>query len=129
MEQLIVTSPLNVDLTSLRQSIHALQAASMRLDTEKAEAEVGLRTILRKLKKKQAFVRKLYRKQKKCICKLAKYIGMECKTPEDGEPTDFMFVLIQSDTCRSVDHPQIPEEATAKGDETCSGCQSQAYRI
>ncbi|KAI9574759.1 hypothetical protein HD554DRAFT_2232863 [Boletus coccyginus] len=77
VEQLIVTSPLKVDLTSLRQSIHALQAASMRLDTEKAEAEVKLRTILRKLKKRQAFVRKLYRKPRKCICKLAKYIGME----------------------------------------------------
>lgn len=93
VEQLIVTSPLKVDITPLRQSIHALQAASVRLDTEKAEAEVKLRTILRKLKKRRAFIRKLYRKLRKCICKLAKYIGMEYKAPEDGELTDFMFVF------------------------------------
>lgn len=93
MEQLIDSSSLEVDLTPLRESIQALQAVSVRLDTEKAEAEVKLRTILRKLKKRQALRRKLYRKLKEGICKLVKYIGKECKVPKDGEPTDFMFAL------------------------------------
>jgi N-acetylated-alpha-linked acidic dipeptidase len=93
VEQLIVTSSLEVDLTSLRQSIQALQAASVRLDTEKAEAKAKLRTILRKVKKRQTLVRRLYRKLRKVICKLAKYIGKECKAPENGEPTDFMFAF------------------------------------
>ncbi|KAF8551474.1 Zn-dependent exopeptidase [Imleria badia] len=91
VEQLTVTSSLEVDLTSLHQSIQALQAASVRLDTEKAEAEVKLRTILRKMKKRQALMRKLYRKSSKWICKLAKYIGNECEVPEDEQPTDFVF--------------------------------------
>lgn len=90
MEQLIVTSSLQVDLTSLRQSIQALGAASIQLDAEKAEAEAKLRTILGKLKKRQELRRKLYRK---VICKLVKYIGKECKAPEDGEPTDFLFAF------------------------------------
>lgn len=93
VEQLIVALSLEVDLTSLRQSIQALQAASVRLDTEKAEAEVKLRKILRKLKKGQALRRKLYRKLRKGVCKLAKYIGKKCKAPEDREPTDFVFAF------------------------------------
>lgn len=93
VEQLIVTSSLEVDLTSLRQSILALQAASVRLDTEKTEAKAKLRTILRKFKKRQALAGKLYRKLRKVICELAKYIGRECKAPEDWEPTDFVFAF------------------------------------
>ncbi|KAF8546620.1 Zn-dependent exopeptidase [Imleria badia] len=49
-----------VDLTSLRKSIQALRAACERLDTEKAEAEVKLRTLLRKTKKRQRRIRKLF---------------------------------------------------------------------
>ncbi|KAF8138385.1 hypothetical protein EV363DRAFT_1427308 [Boletus edulis] len=91
VEQLVVVSSLEVDLTSLRQSIQALQVASVRLDAEKAAAEGKLRTILRKLKKRRALKRKLYRKLKEWICKLANYVRKECKAPEDGELTDFMF--------------------------------------
>lgn len=93
VEQLAVTSSLEVDFTSLGQSIQALQAASVRLDIEKAEAEVELRKILRKLKKRQTFRRKLCRKLRKVVCKLAKYIRKECKAPEDGESTDFVFAF------------------------------------
>lgn len=93
VEQLIVTSSLGVDLTSLRQSIQALHTASVRLETEKVGAEVKLRKILRKLKKGHALRRKLYRKLRKGVCKLAKLIGKKCKAPEDRESTDFVFAF------------------------------------
>lgn len=93
VERLAVASSLEVDLTSLRQSIQALQAASARLDTEKAEAEVKLRKILGNLKKRKGLRRKLCHKLRKGICKLAKYIGKKCKAPEDGELTDFVFAF------------------------------------
>ena len=89
MEQLADTSSLDVDFTSLRQSIQALQAASMRLDIEKAEAEIGLRGTLRKSWKGQTLRHKACR----VICKLANYIGKECKTPEDRKFPDFMFAF------------------------------------
>lgn len=93
VEQLAATSLLEVNFTSLRQSVQALQAASARLDVEKTEAEVTLRKILRKLKKRRTSRRELCRKLRKVICKLTKYIGKECKAPEDGEFTDFVFAF------------------------------------
>ena len=109
MEQHTVTSSLEVDLTSLRQSIQALQAASAQLDTEKVEAEIKLRTILRKMKKRQTFMRKLYRKLREGICKLAEYVGKECAAPEDGEPTDFVFAFNLFDVCIFVNHRRPPD--------------------
>ena len=78
MEELADTLSLDVDFTSLRQSMQALQAASVRLDVEKAEAEANLRKSLGKL-----LQHKIYR----IICKLLKYIGKECKRHEKGEPS------------------------------------------
>lgn len=113
VEQLIVTSSLEVDLTSLRQSIQALQTASVRLDTEKVEAEAKLRKILGKLKKRQALRRKLYHKLRKGICKFMKYIGKECKAPKDRE---FAFALFNLTPACLLSIPQVFEEATVEGD-------------
>jgi len=74
-------------LTPLRQSMQALQAASVRLDVEKAEAEVNLRKTLGKLKKRRGFVHEIFR----ITCKLLKYIGKEYKRHEKGELPSFMF--------------------------------------
>lgn len=93
MEQLAVTSSLEVNFTSLRRSIQTLQTASVRLDVEKAEAEAELRKILRRLKKRQTRRHKLCRKLMKVVCKLTKYIGKECNAPEDGKFTDFVFAF------------------------------------
>ncbi|KAF8842762.1 Zn-dependent exopeptidase [Paxillus ammoniavirescens] len=78
VEALSVVASVGIDLTPLRESIQALQAASAELDTEKAEAEHKLRKVLRKLKKRRAHDRKLWRKVRKGICKLKKLFGKEC---------------------------------------------------
>ncbi|KAG9317382.1 hypothetical protein JVU11DRAFT_1581 [Chiua virens] len=85
VEQLVASSSLEVDFSLLRQSIQAIQGATAQLETEKIEAEVELRQILRKLKRRRGHLRKLYRKLRKAVCNLAKYIGKECKEHEDEE--------------------------------------------
>ncbi|KAF9226672.1 Zn-dependent exopeptidase [Gyrodon lividus] len=78
VEALSVAACLDVDFASLRESIQTLQAASTELDAEKVEAELELRKVLNRLKKGQAYRRKLRRKVRKGICKLKKLFGKQC---------------------------------------------------
>ncbi|KAJ7094526.1 Zn-dependent exopeptidase [Mycena belliarum] len=68
-------SAVDVDLSPLRKSIVALQAASHSLDFEKDSAEKDLRKMIRKWMKRQF---KLRRKLRKVYCRLRKIFGHPC---------------------------------------------------
>lgn len=75
------SSSLEVEFSSLRDSIHGLKDASIKLDIEKAEAEKRLKKVLKSLRKRHALCRKFRRKVQNGICKLRKLFGKEC--PKD----------------------------------------------
>ncbi|KAH9948355.1 Zn-dependent exopeptidase [Amylocystis lapponica] len=73
-EQLASTTSLDLDFTSLHESLHALRAASEALDAEKTNAEHTLRRLLRRLAKHALIKRKLRR----MLCSLKRVFGIEC---------------------------------------------------
>ncbi|KAJ7228374.1 hypothetical protein GGX14DRAFT_692427 [Mycena pura] len=75
IEGMVLDSSISVDLSPLRKSITALQAASHSLDFEKASAERELRSIIRKWAKRQ---HKLKKKLRKAWCRLKKIFGRKC---------------------------------------------------
>ncbi|EPQ59132.1 Zn-dependent exopeptidase [Gloeophyllum trabeum ATCC 11539] len=81
VEEIVSSSSAEVNLLPLRQSIKALQKASVALDVEKHRAEHALRRAIEKLKKKHAIMRKI----RKAICKIRKHIGKPCHKKEDEE--------------------------------------------
>ncbi|KAI0089082.1 Zn-dependent exopeptidase [Irpex rosettiformis] len=74
VESIASTTSLDVDFSSLRESIHALQTASAALDGEKASAERELKHIIHKIVKRKTIRRILWR----AICKLKRIFGKEC---------------------------------------------------
>ncbi|KAJ6490314.1 hypothetical protein C8R47DRAFT_1124198 [Mycena vitilis] len=75
IESITLDSSVKVDLSPLRKSITALQAASHSLDFEKASAEKDLRKIIHKYLKKR---RTLKKKLRKAYCRLKKLFGKKC---------------------------------------------------
>jgi N-acetylated-alpha-linked acidic dipeptidase len=61
----------DVQLKSLRESIHALQQASIALDEEKDKVEKDLRKVIKNLKKHKKVLKKLY-------CRIKKLFGRKC---------------------------------------------------
>ncbi|KAI0747310.1 Zn-dependent exopeptidase [Irpex lacteus] len=80
VESIASTTSLDVDFSSLKESIHALQSASAALDEEKISAERELRHIIRKIVKR----RTLRRTIRKAICKIKKVFGKECHHRPDA---------------------------------------------
>ncbi|EKM59322.1 uncharacterized protein PHACADRAFT_249741 [Phanerochaete carnosa HHB-10118-sp] len=74
VESIASATSLDVDFSSLRHSLHALQRASIALDQEKYEAEKELKKIVRKLMRRRI----IHRKVRKAICKIKKVFGKEC---------------------------------------------------
>jgi N-acetylated-alpha-linked acidic dipeptidase len=72
-----VAGSYDVDLSPLRGSLHALQSASLALDSAKTKAEHKLRKILKRLKKRHAICRKIRHKIHKASCKLMKVFGKD----------------------------------------------------
>jgi N-acetylated-alpha-linked acidic dipeptidase len=72
-----VAGSFDVDLSPLRGSLHALQSASLALDSAKTKAEHKLRKILKRLKKRHAICRKIRHKIHKASCKLMKVFGKD----------------------------------------------------
>jgi N-acetylated-alpha-linked acidic dipeptidase len=64
----------DVQLKSLRKSIHALQEASIALDEEKHKVAKDLRKVIKNLKKRKKFLMKLY-------CRIKKLFGRKCSCP------------------------------------------------
>ncbi|KAJ7180363.1 Zn-dependent exopeptidase, partial [Mycena crocata] len=82
IEDIALDSIVDVDLSPLRKSITALQAASHSLDFEKASAEKDLRRMIKKWTKRQ---HQLKKKLRKAYCRLKKIFGRECKKAFEGE--------------------------------------------
>jgi N-acetylated-alpha-linked acidic dipeptidase len=72
-----VAGSYDVDLSPLRGSLHALQSASLALDSAKTKAEHKLRKILKRLKKRHGICRKILHKIHKASCKLMKVFGKD----------------------------------------------------
>jgi len=80
VEQLASTSSLDVDFSSLRESIDSLQAASEKLDEEKTKAEYDLKRLIRRIAR-----RKLIKKHiRKAWCTIRKVFKKPCH-PKDDE--------------------------------------------
>jgi N-acetylated-alpha-linked acidic dipeptidase len=76
-------------LSPLRESIHALQSASLELDSAKTKAEHKLRKFLKQLKKRRSIRRKIRRKASKALCKLKKVFGKhKCERKDKHDDTD-----------------------------------------
>ncbi|GBE79946.1 Probable glutamate [Sparassis crispa] len=78
VEELALTSALEVDFSSLRESIHSLRAASIELDEEKEDAEESLKHIIWRVAKRNLIRRKL----RQALCKLKKLFGKKCGKDE-----------------------------------------------
>ncbi|OJA18557.1 hypothetical protein AZE42_04016 [Rhizopogon vesiculosus] len=70
VESIAAADSFDVDLSPLRESVHALQSASLELDSTKTKAEHTLRKILKEWEKKHAMRHKISRKVSKVLCKL-----------------------------------------------------------
>lgn len=77
VESVAAAGSFDVDLLPLRGSVHALQIASLELDSAKNKAEHKLSKILKKLKKRHSIRRKIRRKVSKALCKLRKVFGKD----------------------------------------------------
>lgn len=80
---LAMAASIDVDFLPLRDSIYSLQAASLDLDVEKAEAEHKSRAALRSLKRHGQYGRAA-RMTRIVLCELWKLIGKVCH-PEESE--------------------------------------------
>ncbi|KAI0346834.1 Zn-dependent exopeptidase [Trametopsis cervina] len=74
VESIASTTSLDVDFSSLKDSINSLQDASAALDDEKATAEQELKDIIKKIVKRKTIRRKL----RKVWCKLKGMFGRKC---------------------------------------------------
>jgi N-acetylated-alpha-linked acidic dipeptidase len=68
----------DVQFKSLRESIHALQQASIALDEEKHNVAKDLRKVIKNLKKRKKFLKKIY-------CRIKKLFGRKCSCPHKKE--------------------------------------------
>ncbi|KAF7332141.1 Zn-dependent exopeptidase [Mycena kentingensis (nom. inval.)] len=82
IEAVVQNTDVEVDLSPLRKSITALQAASHSLDFEKAAAEKELKKIIRKWTKRN---RRLKKKIRRAICRVKKALGRPFHKKDDGE--------------------------------------------
>ena len=71
VEAIALENLVDVQFKSLRESIHALQQASIALDKEKHKVEKDLRKVIKKMKKHKMVLKKLY-------CRIKKLFGREC---------------------------------------------------
>jgi N-acetylated-alpha-linked acidic dipeptidase len=67
---------LDVDLSSLRKSIHLLQVKSLELDAEKDIAEHELTRLIQKWKRRHSRRMRFRRHVKKIVCRMAKLVGL-----------------------------------------------------
>lgn len=79
---------LEVNFAPLRESIQALQTASLRLDVEKVKVERRLMRLLKKWHKKHA----IHRKLRKILCKLKKMFGKKCHKHHHKDENEAMMV-------------------------------------
>lgn len=84
VERIASTTSLDVDFTSLRESIQSLQSSSVALDKEKISAERQLKRIIRRIVRRKVIRRKL----RKAWCKLKKVFGKKCHRKHEGETQD-----------------------------------------
>jgi N-acetylated-alpha-linked acidic dipeptidase len=77
-EQLAAKASIDVQFEPLRNSIEALQKASIALDEEKVKAQEDLRKLVKVWKKRHAKYRNLKRKIKKALCRIKKALGRKC---------------------------------------------------
>ncbi|KAG7095262.1 hypothetical protein E1B28_006035 [Marasmius oreades] len=84
---------IEVDLSPLRTSIHALQGASLALDHEKSAAACELHRVIRQIKKRGKKIHKWKRKLRRAYCKwLKRVFGKECKKYHHGDEKIFKDV-------------------------------------
>ena len=74
VEAIALENLVDVQFKSLRESIHALQQASIALDEEKRKVEKDLRKVIKNLKKHKKVLKMLY-------CRIKKLFGLECSYP------------------------------------------------
>ncbi|OAX37893.1 Zn-dependent exopeptidase [Rhizopogon vinicolor AM-OR11-026] len=98
VESIAATDSFDVDLSPLRESIHALQSASLELDSTKTKAEHKLRKILKEWEKNHAMRHKICRKVSKVLCKLKKVFGKhKCEREDKHDDSPHRRVSSQSD--------------------------------
>lgn len=78
VEQLAAKASIDVQFKPLRNSIEALQEASIALDEEKVKAQEDLRKLVKKWKKRHSKFKKLKRKIRKALCRIKKALGRKC---------------------------------------------------
>ena len=83
--------PLNEGSSPQRESIHALQQASITLDEEKHKVSKDLRKLIRNLKKHKKSLKKLY-------CRIKKLFGRKCSCPH--KKTSLMTIGEQEESKR-----------------------------
>ncbi|KAJ7068529.1 hypothetical protein C8F01DRAFT_613374 [Mycena amicta] len=105
VEAIALTADIGVDLSPLRKSITALQAASHSLDFEKAAAEKELRKIIHEWIKRNRSIKK---KVRKAICRIKKALGRPCHKP--GEDDD-EHISLGEHKCKMVQKHAQDERA------------------
>ena len=74
VEAVAAENLVDVQFKSLRESIHALQQASIALDEEKDQVAKDLRKVVKNLRKHKKLLKKLY-------CRIKKLFGRKCSCP------------------------------------------------
>ncbi|KAF9269786.1 Zn-dependent exopeptidase [Marasmius fiardii PR-910] len=88
VETVAAENKIEVDLSPLRTSIHALQATSLALDYEKLIAQRELFRVIRQIRRERKRTRRLMRKLWKAYCRWKKRVfGKDCGKHYEGEKT------------------------------------------
>ena len=74
VEAIATENLVDVQFKPLRESIHALQQASISLDEEKHEVAKDLRKVIKNLKRRKKLLKKFY-------CRIKKLFGRKCSCP------------------------------------------------
>jgi N-acetylated-alpha-linked acidic dipeptidase len=85
VESIVASSSLDMDLSSLRQSIQSLQASSLELDAEKHKAEHELKKMIKKWRRRHSRRMEFRRHARKIACRIVKFFGLgSCKCHYHG---------------------------------------------
>ncbi|KAH8094878.1 Zn-dependent exopeptidase [Cristinia sonorae] len=101
VESIASTTSLEVDLSSLRNSINKLQKSSAALDKEKAEAEKDLRRIIKRIVRHRVVKRKV----RKAVCAIKKVFGKKCGCPHKRQ-----------ESLTHIPHAHVPATTLADGE-------------
>lgn len=91
VEEIASVQTPQLDLTSLRKSIHSLQKTSLRLESEKVKAEQELRKVIKKWNKRHSMLGELEAKLRAILHWIKSVFGVHSRHPGNGKAVEIQL--------------------------------------